>query len=138
MSAVRRSFAALAATMALIATASASSPIAQVFTTNQLYRIVLLAAPQPAPLRKRFELQMAIYEAKKPGKQITDGQVDVAAGMTHGSHEFMHGMQSTPVVETHDGVYTVRGMMFHMEGPWTVRVQVREGGHSGTADLTLQ
>jgi hypothetical protein len=138
MSAMRRSIAGLAAIVSLIMTASAAPPVTQVFTTNHLYRIVLLTAPQPAPLRKHFELQLAVYEARKPGKQIKDGQLDVNAGMTHGGPEFMHGMQSTPVVEAHDGVYTVRGMMFHMEGPWTLRVQVHEGEHSGTADLTLQ
>jgi hypothetical protein len=135
---MHRSIAVLAAIMTLITTASAAPPITQASTTNHLYRIVLLAAPQPVPMHKHFELQLAIYEAKSPRKQIKDGQLEVTAGMTHGSGEFMHGMQSTPVVEAHDGIYTVRGMMFHMQGPWTLRVQVRKGGHSGTADLTLQ
>jgi hypothetical protein len=138
MSAVRNSIAVLAPIMALIMTASAAPPVAEAFTTNHLYRIVLLAAPQSAPMHKHFELQLSVYETKKPGKQVKDGQLDVTAGMSHGTHEFMHGMQSTPVVEAHDGVYTVRGMMFHMQGPWTLRVQVHEGGRSGTADLPLQ
>jgi hypothetical protein len=118
---------------------AAPPAIAQALTTNHLYRVVLVTAPQPVPMGKHFELQLAIYEAKSTGKRITDGQLDVTAGMTHGmGHEFMHGMQSTPVVEALEGGYTVRGMMFHMQGPWTLRVRVREGGHSGTADLTLE
>jgi hypothetical protein len=143
---MRRSVAGLAALLLVTMAApareqgpAAPPAIAQALTTNHLYRVVLLAAPQPVPMGKYFELQLAIYEAKSPGKPITEGQLDVTAGMTHGmGHEFMHGMQSTPVVEAHEGGYAVRGMMFHMQGPWTLRVRVREGVRSGTADLTLE
>ncbi len=143
---MRRSIAGLTALLIVTAGAparaqgpAAPTAIAQAITTNHLYRVVLLAVPQPVPMGKRFDLQLAVYETKSPGKRITDAQLDVTAGMTHGAgHEFMHGMQSTPVVEAHEGVYTLRGMLFHMQGPWTLRVQVREGGHSGTADLTLE
>jgi hypothetical protein len=122
------------------APASAATPaIAQALTTNHLYRVVVLAAPQPVPLQKHFSMELAVYGAKSPRKRITHAKLDVTVGMTHGmGREFIHGMLSTPVVEAHKGSYTVRGLMFHMEGPWTLRVLVREGGHSGTADLTLE
>jgi len=132
----------LVGTLALSAGAPASAAtaaIAQALTTNHLYRVVVLAAPQPVPLEKHFGIELAVYEVKSPRKRITDAKLDVTAGMTHGmGNEFVHGMLSTPVVEVHKGNYTVRGIMFHMEGPWTLRVRVREGGHSGTADLTLE
>jgi hypothetical protein len=66
-------------------------------------------------------------------------KLDVSAGMTHGAgHEFMHGMESSTVVEKSKDRFLVRGMMFHMAGPWTLRVRVHQGAVSDSADLTLQ
>ncbi|HEY4341763.1 MAG TPA: hypothetical protein VGM97_17600 [Steroidobacteraceae bacterium] len=109
------------------------------FTEGHRFRIDLLTVPAPLPLQKYFELQLAVFDGRHPARRLTDASIKVSAGMTHGmGHEFMHGMQSTPLVEAHAGRYIVRGMYLHMQGPWTLRVHVREGGHSGTADLTLQ
>jgi hypothetical protein len=111
----------------------------RVFTTDHRYGIDVVAVPKPIPLAKDFTVQLTVYDARTPGRQLMDASVKVSAGMMHGSgHEFMHGMQSSPTVEKHQGRFIVRGMMFHMQGPWTLRVQVHEGTSSATADIPLQ
>jgi hypothetical protein len=114
------------------------APIAEALTSNHRFRVVVMSAPQPLPLQRHFNLQLAVYEGRPPGKRVTHAKLDVTAGMTHGMGELVHGMQSTPVIQEHKGRYEVRGMMFHMVGTWTVRVRVSKGGHVGTADLTLE
>ncbi len=112
---------------------------AAVQTANHHYRIELKAAPNPIPLSKYFTLQLVVYDARAPTVPLTDVKLDVSAGMTHGAgHEFMHGMESSVVVEKRSDTFLVRGMMFHMEGPWTLRVRVHQGAVSDTADLTLR
>ncbi|HEX3838659.1 MAG TPA: FixH family protein [Steroidobacteraceae bacterium] len=133
-------YAALAAVMPAYAQATPVTARAmRVFTTDHHYRIDVVSVPNPIPLGKFFTLQLAVYDDRTPGRPLPDASVEVSAGMMHGSgHEFMHGMQSAPIVEKHPGRFVVQGMMFHMQGPWTVRVQVHEGTRSATADIPLQ
>ncbi len=113
--------------------------VVHVVTVNHRYRIDLMSAPDPIPMSKYFTLQLAVYDVRSPARPLTDVKVDVSAGMTHGAaHEFMHGMESSPVVEKSSDRFLVRGMMFHMQGAWTLRVRVRQGAVSDIADLTLQ
>jgi hypothetical protein len=115
------------------------APVARVVTAQGRYRIDLVAAPNPIPMSKYFTLKLAVYDTRAPTRSLTDVKLDVSAGMTHGAgHEFMHGMESSTVVEKSQDRFLVRGMMFHMAGPWTLRVRVHQGAASDTADLTLQ
>ena len=117
----------------------ATAPAMSVATTDHHYRIDVVSLPKPIPLAKYFTLQLAVYDGGTSLRPLTDASVEVSVGMMHGSgHEFMHGMQSSPRVEKHQGGFIVRGMMFHMQGPWTLRVQVHEGTRSATADIPLQ
>jgi hypothetical protein len=110
----------------------------QAFTTNHRYLIRLLVVPQPVPFEKYFTLQLAVYDGKDPSQRIANASLDVSAGMRHGlKHGFAHGMQSTPVIEAQHGSFLVRGMYFHMMGPWVLMVRVRQGARSGTAYLPL-
>jgi hypothetical protein len=119
--------------------AAAAAPIVGVVTAEGRFRIDLVSAPNPIPLSKYFTLKLAVYDTRAPTRPLTDVKLDVSAGMTHGAgHEFMHGMESSSVVEKHKDRFLVRGMMFHMAGPWTLRVRVHRGAVSDTADLTLQ
>ncbi|HTB66361.1 MAG TPA: hypothetical protein VK727_09035 [Steroidobacteraceae bacterium] len=131
---------ALAGSAPLHAQASADpAPVAQVVTAQGRYRIALVAAPHPIPLSKYFTLKLAVYDTRTPTRPLTDVKLDVSAGMTHGAgHEFMHGMESSTVVEQSNDRFVVRGMMFHMAGSWILRVRVHQGAVSDTADLTLQ
>jgi hypothetical protein len=133
-------YAALAAVPPVRAQATpATAPAMSVSTTDHHYRIDVVSLPNPIPLAKYFTLQLAVYDGRTPVRRLDDASVEVSVGMTHGSgHEFMHGMQSSPRVEKHRGRFIVRGMMFHMQGPWTMRVQVHEGTRSATADIPLQ
>jgi hypothetical protein len=117
----------------------ATAPPMRVFTPDHQYRIDVFAVPNPIPLAKYFTLQLAVYDGRTPDRPLTAASVEVSAGMMHGSdHEFMHGMQSSPTVERRQGRFIVRGMQFHMQGLWTLRVQVHEGTRSASADIPLQ
>lgn len=130
-------YATMAATPAQATPAAAST--LSVFTTDHHYRIDVVAVPNPIPLSQYFTLRLAVYDGRTPGPRLTQVSLEVSAGMMHGSgHEFMHGMQSSPSVEKHSGGFIVRGLMFHMQGPWTLRVRVHEGPRSATADIPLQ
>ena len=116
-----------------------AAPALRVFTTDHQYRIDVVAVPNPIPLAKYFTVQLEVHDGKIPGRRLTAASVEVSSGMMHGSgHEFMHGMQSTPTIENHEGRFIVRGMKFHMQGPWILRVQIHEGTHSASADIPLQ
>ena len=116
-----------------------TAPATSVSTADHQYRIDVVSLPNPIPLAKYFTLQLAVYDSSTSLRPLTDASVEVSVGMMHGSgHEFMHGMQSSPRIEKHQGRFIVRGMMFHMQGLWTMRVQVHEGAHSATADIPLQ
>jgi hypothetical protein len=120
-------------------TLQVASPILQVVTTDHRYRIALESVPNPIPMSKYFTLKLAVFDTRAPARPLTDMKVDVSAGMTHGAgHEFMHGMESSPVVKKSKDGFLVRGMMFHMEGTWILRVRVHQGDVSDTADLPLQ
>ena len=113
--------------------------VVRVVTAEHRYRIDLVSAPDPIPMSKYFTLRLLVYDARAPGRPLTDVKLEVTAGMTHGAgHEFMHGMQSSPVVRKSKGRFVVRGMMFHMQGTWILRVRVHQGAVSDTADLPLQ
>ena len=120
-------------------TAPAPAPVVQVLTSDHRYRINLESAPDPIPMSKYFTLRLAVFDPRAPATPLTNVKLDVSAGMTHGAgHEFMHGMQSSPVVRKSKGRFVVRGMMFHMQGTWILRVRVHQGAVSDTADLPLQ
>lgn len=119
--------------------ATAPASVVQVVTADHRYRIDLIAAPNPIPLAKYFALQLVVYDARAPGPPLRDVKLEVSAGMTHGAgHEFMHGMESSPMVEKSNDGFVLRGLMFHMQGPWILRLRVQQGALSDTADLTLQ
>ena len=119
--------------------AQASAPVVQVLTTDHRYRIDLESAPDPLPLSKYFTLRLAVFDTRAPARPLTDVKLDVSAGMTHGAgHAFMHGMESSPVVSKSKGSFLVRGLMFHMQGTWILRVRVHRGAVSDSADLPLQ
>ena len=110
----------------------------QAYTTNRAFLVKIVSIPNPIPYEKYFKLGLEVYDGGDPSKKISDAQVKVAAGMRHGmSSGFMHGMQSTPKVDVQNGVVTVSGMYFHMQGPWTLATTVTSGGKEGVAYLQL-
>ncbi|HTV78602.1 MAG TPA: hypothetical protein VMF03_10100 [Steroidobacteraceae bacterium] len=115
-----------------------AEPTISAFTTDHHYRIDVVAVPNPIPMATYFTLQLAVYDGHAAVRPLSDVSIQVSVGMMHGGHEFMHGMQSSPTVEKHQGRFIVKGMMFHMQGPWTMRVRVREGTRRATADVPLQ
>lgn len=114
------------------------APTRQALTTNHQFLVKLVSIPTPIPFEKYFQLQFAVYDGQSPARQIKDATLGIFAGMRHGlKHGFAHGMESSPRIESKDGIFTVSGMYFHMRGPWVLKVTVREGAKKGTAYFRL-
>ena len=114
-----------------------SSP-RETYTADHHFLIRLLSVPSPVRLQQYFTVRLAVYDGRDTRRQLSDVQLEVAAGMAHGMAEgFAHGMQSAPQVEMRDGVATVSGLFFHMPGEWTVRVTVHHAGEEGTGSFQL-
>jgi hypothetical protein len=110
----------------------------QTYTEGHRFLVRLLSVTGPIRLEQYFTLRLAVYDGSDPQRRLSDVQVVVAAGMTHGMSEgFAHGMQSAAKVEMHDGVATISGLFFHMTGDWTLRVTVHEAEEEGTASFQL-
>jgi hypothetical protein len=86
-------------------------------------------------MNKLFEVEFRLFDGSAPQRRVTDATVHIDAGMTHGTKEFMHGMQTARKVEAGEGTWKVGGMMFHLDDSWTLRVNVVAGGKTSTADL---
>lgn len=113
-------------------------PARQTYTADHQLLVKLLSVPNPIPMEKYFSLRLTIYDGNEPHRQLTDVQLQVAAGMLHGMAQgFAHGMQSSPQIEVQNGIATVSGMFFHMTGEWTLQVTVHAGGHDGMVSFNL-
>ena len=113
-------------------------PVREAYTDDHQLLVRLLSVPNPIPMAKYFSLQLAVYDGSNPHQQLTDAQVQIAAGMSHGMTQgFMHEMQSSPRIETQNGIATVSGMFFHMTGEWTLRVTAHTTSHDGTVLFNL-
>lgn len=114
------------------------APTRQAYTTNHAFLVKLDSLPAPIPFEKYFTLHFSVYPASGAAQPLSDAKLTLAAGMRHGlKNGFAHGMDSAPVVTADKGSFNVRGMFFHMMGPWVLKVDVQSGGKSGTAYFRL-
>lgn len=103
-----------------------STPTAEAYTADRQFLVRLLSVPKPIPYEKYFSVAVGVYDANSPARRLSDVQLSVVAGMSHGLGQgFAHTMQSSPKIEIRDGVATVSGLYFHMTGSWTMEVTVR-------------
>jgi hypothetical protein len=117
---------------------ASQEPSREVYTTNRLFVIHLTSAPQPIPFERHFALGFTVSRSDHPAQRLKDATVTVAAGMRHGlKHGFAHGMESRPQLVDDAGQFTIKGLFFHMRGPWTVQLDIREGAKHGVAYLDL-
>jgi hypothetical protein len=114
-------------------------PVAkEVYTSRHLFRVDVVAVPKPIPFETYFTLRFAIYDGHNPEKRLPGAEVTILAGMRHGlKHGFAHGMQSSPKVSEKAGFFTVKGLYFHMMGPWTLKTTVRDGAKEDVAYIEL-
>ena len=82
-------------------------------TENNNYQVRWASQPHPIPINEPFEI---VLDVLGPEANLT---LEVDGWMPgHG-----HGMVRTPrVTPLGQGRYQVRGMLFHMEGAWELRV----------------
>jgi hypothetical protein len=109
---------------------------AEAYTANHTFLIKVVSLPDPIPFEKHFTLGFSVYDGKHTDRKLPDATVHVTAGMRHGMKTgFAHGMQSSPHVESKNGIVTVSGLYFHMMGKWTIQIDVQNGAEKGTAYL---
>jgi hypothetical protein len=115
-----------------------STPTAEAYTADRQFLVRLLSVPKPIPYEKYFSVAVGVYDANNPARRLSDVQLTVVAGMSHGLGQgFAHTMQSSPKIEIHDGVATVSGLYFHMMGSWTMEVMVRMRDEESAAYFQL-
>ena len=115
-----------------------AAPTAEAYTADRQFLVRLLAVPKPIPYEKYFSVAVGVYAANNPAKRLSDVQLAVVAGMSHGLEQgFAHTMQSSPKIAVRDGVATVSGLYFHMMGSWTMEVTVRMRDEESAAYFQL-
>ena len=113
-------------------------PTVQAYTADRQFLVRLLSVPKPIPYEKYFSVAVGVYAANNPARHLSDVQLAVVAGMSHGLGQgFAHTMQSAPKIAVRDGVATVSGLYFHMMGSWTLEVTVRMRDEESAAYFQL-
>lgn len=124
--------------MTMPETPATFAPTRQAYTTNHQLLVKLLAIPSPVPYEQYFTLRFGVYDPSNPTVLLSNAKLQIYAGMRHGlKNGFAHGMQSSPKVVDRNGIFTVSGMYFHMNGPWTLQMTVSSGGKQGVAYFQL-
>lgn len=93
-------------------------------TKGQTFKVSYeaLTSNKKIPLNELFDLRIKVEDA--------NGMPAKSAGMMINScmPDHNHCMFVTPVVEkTGDGLFTVKGLKFHMQGHWEIYVDVTDG-----------
>jgi hypothetical protein len=115
-----------------------STPTAEAYTADRQFLVRLLAVPKPIPYEKYFSVAVGVYDANNPARRLSEVQLAVVAGMSHGLEQgFAHTMQSSPKIAVRDGVATVSGLYFHMMGSWTMEVTVHMRDEASAAYFQL-
>jgi hypothetical protein len=77
-----------------------STPTAEAYTADHQFLVRLLSVPKPIPYEKYFSVAVGVYDANNPARRLSDVQLAVVAGMSHGLGQgFAHTMQSSPKIE---------------------------------------
>ena len=102
---------------------AAGEPDGSVVTDSGNYVVEYSTNPSPIPTNKMFEMTVIVRERLKRSnaRNVT---LEVRAGMSVHNH----GMNTMPVVERlPDRRFRVKGMLFHMAGPWEIEFLVKRG-----------
>lgn len=114
------------ALLSLLLACSAPPPT----TEAGLYLVEWTTSPAPVPLNTLFEVRTTLRDAKT-GLPVEDATVTVDATMPQHGHGMVTRPEADPGVcdpapcRHPGGVYTMRGMKFHMPGEWTVHFAVK-------------
>ena len=115
-----------------------AAPTPEAYTADRQFLVRLLTVPKPIPYEKYFSVAVGVYDANNPARRLSDVQLEVVAGMSHGLGQgFAHTMQTAPKIEVRDGVATVSGLYFHMMGSWTMEVTVHKRDEASAAYFQL-
>jgi hypothetical protein len=89
------------------------------------FRVTYQPVPDPIPFNEMFAVEVRIEETASPYHPVTDAVLTRFEGimLAHG-----HGMNTVPQIERlRDGLFLVKGMLFHMEGDWHLEGDVEAG-----------
>lgn len=114
------------------------APTKAAYSNGHAFLVRLLAVPKPIPFEKYFTVRFGVYDGHHPKHLLSNASLKLNAGMRHGlKHGFAHGMESSPKISDKGGVFTVSGMYFHMNGPWVLKMWVRDGAKHGIVYFKL-
>ncbi|MDJ0893237.1 MAG: hypothetical protein QNK18_18835 [Gammaproteobacteria bacterium] len=87
------------------------------------YIVEYVTQPSPIPPNEMFEMTVSVRERLKK-TSANNVSLEIRAGMSIHNH----GMNTSPVVERmKDRRFRVRGMLFHMTGPWELVFVIKRG-----------
>ncbi len=99
-----------------------------------MYFLTYEPTPDPIRVAQPFYMTVRVLENTDRATPVKDAALTVQGWMP----EHDHGMYTAPIVTSnHDGTYTVRGMLFHMEMQWEIRVDVTRAGVTDRAVFTV-
>ncbi len=104
--------------------AAASERIStSVVSDSGKYIVEYVTQPSPIPPNEMFEMTVNVRERLKK-TSANNVSLEIRAGMSIHNH----GMNTSPVVERmKDRRFRVRGMLFHMTGPWELVFVIKRG-----------
>jgi hypothetical protein len=113
------------------------------------YTVCATIEPHPVPFGEPFAMNVSVYEGAKPGRLAQNVVLDVDAAMP----EHRHGMGGKPIVRAvngppvqdllpghgamANGLFEVRGMLFHMPGRWEIHFDLTHGAITERAQLEI-
>jgi hypothetical protein len=98
-------------------------------TVSKRYGVTWTTVPTPVPLSELFTLEAVVTDAKT-GAPVEDATVRINATMPQHGHGMATRPEDDPGVcgeggcRHPGGVYRTRGMKFHMQGDWLLRIEV--------------
>jgi hypothetical protein len=98
------------------------------------YQIIFSPKKGKIPLNQYFDMDIQIKGIM--GQMIKSPiKLSVEAGMK--AHN--HGMNSKPIIESlGQGRYKVKGLLFHMSGPWFIEFSIRRGATFDKTKIILE
>jgi len=93
------------------------------FSEKKSFRASYTPLPDPIPLNKHFRIKLQVQDAQN--KILNNAKLKLDAGMP----EHNHGMNVKPKVnDLGQGIFEVRGLLFHMPGYWEIYVDIEAEG----------
>ena len=107
----------------------------EIVTRDEAFRVTWFPEGGVVPINEHFIVDVTIAKNDKARTPVTGADVTMSCFMP----EHGHGMLREPrSEEVGDGEYKVKGFLLHMDGYWTVSVNLLVDGLAATAEDELR